>query len=272
VDGDSATRWCAASGDPNQWWQVDLGEARQVRYLAPNFEREEKNYAYQIKTSNDGSDWQTVVTKPTSRTPQWGGPTQVFHSVDVEARYVRIEFTRLQDRAWASIREFAVYPEKVESDYYAPTYTYRLRWNDVTYEPGELKVVAYKAGKQIGEATMRTASGPAALRLTPDRKEIRATGEDLSYVLVEALDAKGTLCPLADNLIHFAITGPAEIAGVDNGNPLSIEPFQADSRKLFYGKAMLILRAREGKGGKVQVTATADGLSAASATVSCLPK
>ena len=59
-----------------------------------------------------------------------------------------------------------------ESAYYDVTYTYRLRWNDVVYEPGELKAVAYKDGRQIGEATMRTAGKPATIRLTPDRKDL----------------------------------------------------------------------------------------------------
>jgi beta-galactosidase len=154
-----------------------------------------------------------------------------------------------------------------ESSYYAVTYKYRLRWNNVIYEPGELKAVAYKNGAKIGEAVMRTAGAPAAIRLTPDRKELAATGEDLCYILVEALDEKGTLCPLADNLIRFEVEGPAEIAGVGNGNPLSLEPFQANSRKLFYGKAMLILRTRQGQAGEVHVTAESNGLTAANVTV-----
>ena len=268
-DGSKDSRWCAATSEPNQWWQVDLGEIRPIRYLAVDFEREEKNYGYAIKVSNDASTWQTVVTKSTSRNPRWGGPTQVFHDVEAQGRYLRIEFTRTQDRAWASIREFAAYPEKAESDYYAVTYTYRLRWNDVVYQPGELKAVAYRDGKQIGEAVMRTAGDPAALRLTPDRKELAATGEDLCYILVEAVDEKGTLCPLADNLIRFKADGPAEIAGVGNGNPLSLEPFQADYRKLFHGKAMLILRTKPGPGGKVTVTAESDGLAPAQIAVQC---
>jgi len=266
TDGAKDSRWCAATADPNQWWQVDLGETRTIRYLAIEFEREEKNYGYEVKISDDASAWKTIVTKSTSRNPRWGGPTQIFHDVDTQGRYFRIEFTGLQDRVWASIREFAAYPERAESDYYAPTYTYRLRWNDVVYQPGELKAVAYKDGKQIGDAVMRTAGAPAVLRLTPDRKELTATGEDLCYTLVEALDAKGTLCPLADNLVRFKVDGPAEIAGIGNGNPLSIEPFQADYRQLFYGKAMLILRTRPGQSGKVQVTASSDGLTSAEAT------
>jgi hypothetical protein len=273
-DADRSTRWCAADagavlGTPygEQWWQVDLSEVQSVRYLIVEFEKEEKNYGYQIKVSTDASTWQSVVSKSTSRFPRWGGPTHTFHEVDVQARYVRIEFTELQRGTWASIREFGVYPEKVESDYYDVTYKYRLRWNEVVYEPGQLKAVAYKDGRKIGQAVMQTAGKPAKIRLTPDRKRLTATGEDLCYILVEALDADGTLCPLADNSVRFEIKGPAGIAGVGNGNPLSLEPFQADSRKLFYGKAMLILRTIDGQAGRVRIIAESEGLTPAEVTV-----
>jgi beta-galactosidase len=157
--------------------------------------------------------------------------------------------------------------ELTSQSYYAAVDKYRLYWMDVVYEPGELKVVAYKDGQEIGQAVMRTAGEPATIRLTPDRTELAATGEDLCYVLVEALDEQGTLCPLAENSIHFEIDGPAEIAGVGNGNPLSLEPFQADNRKLFYGKAVLILRTTEAQTGQVTVTARGEGLESASVTV-----
>ncbi len=260
TDGDRSTRWCASTGQADQWLQIDLGQTRPIGYLAIEFEREEKLYGYEIAVSTDGATWQTIVTKPTSRQPRWGGPKRIFHEVDAQGRYVRITFKETRENAWASICEFSVYPERVESDYYDVTYTYRLRWNDVVYEPGELKAVAYKAGKRIGEAVMRTAGEPVAIRLTPDRTRLSATGEDLAYVLVEALDEKGTLCPLADNLIQFEIDGPAEIAGIGNGNPLSLESFQGDSHHLFYGKAMLILRTLDGQTGRIRVTAGSTGL------------
>jgi beta-galactosidase len=268
-DGDESTRWCAEAAGTGQWWQVDLGEVKPVGNLAVELEREAKYYGYEIKASTDSTTWQTVVTKATSRMPRWGGPRHAFHEVDVNARFLRIEFTTLRGNAWASIREFGAYPEKVESSYYDVTYGYRLRWNDVIYEPGELRAIAYKDGKEIGQAVMRTSGKPAALRLTPDRKELLATGEDLCYVLVEAADAKGTLCPLAENSVRFSIEGPAEIAGVGNGNPLSLEPFQTDSRKLFYGKAMLILRTKQGQAGRVSLTAESDGLRSARITLQC---
>jgi beta-galactosidase len=151
--------------------------------------------------------------------------------------------------------------------YYESTYAYRLRWNEVKYEPGELKAVAYEGDQQVGVATMRTAGAPTSLRLSPDRTDLAATGDDLGYVLVEALDKDGNLCPLADNLVKFEVAGPADIAGVGNGNPLSLEPFQAPERKLFFGKAMLIVRTQPAAGGEIRITAKSDGLAAA--TVTC---
>lgn len=260
VDANGSTRWCASSADADQWFQVDLGQVQPIRYIAIDFEKEAKNYGYTIKVSDDGIAWKTIVTKAI-------GDSQHTYETNTDARYVRLVFNALEGGSWASVCQLGVYPERAESDYYAPTYDYRLRWNEVTYEPGELKAVAYKAGQKIGEAVMRTAGKCAQLRLTPDRTELTASGEDLSYVLVEALDENGTLCPLAENLVHFKVDGPAEIAGVGNGNPISYEPFQADYRKLFYGKAMLILRTVEGNRGSIWVTVTADGLKDASVTL-----
>ncbi|NQU87274.1 MAG: glycoside hydrolase family 2 protein [Mariniphaga sp.] len=138
------------------------------------------------------------------------------------------------------------------------TERYRLMWLDVIYEPGELKAVGYKNGRVVGEAIVRTASDPKTIKLTPDRYDINATGDDLSYILVEAFDDEGNICPLADNLVNFKIKGPGEIAGVGNGNPQSHEPFIADYRKLFNGKAMLILKSVKGEPGSIEVSASSD--------------
>jgi beta-galactosidase len=147
--------------------------------------------------------------------------------------------------------------------YYAVVDRYRLRWMDVAYEPGELRVVAYKKGAVLGEVAIKTASDPAKLALIPDCTEIAADGTDLSYVLVKAVDGAGNSCPLADDLIVFTVDGPAEIAGIGNGNPLSMEPFQLPQHSLFHGKAMLILRSLDGEPGSVRVTAKADGYESA---------
>jgi beta-galactosidase len=143
------------------------------------------------------------------------------------------------------------------------TERYRLMWHDVVYEAGELKAVAYRAGKVIGEKVLRTAGEAYTLKLTPDRSRLKASGEDLSFILVEAYDKNGNLCPLADYMINFELKGPGEIAGVGNGNPQSHEPFVAPYRKLFNGKAMLIVRTTANKPGKITVEASAEGLKPA---------
>lgn len=138
------------------------------------------------------------------------------------------------------------------------TERFRLMWKEVKYQPGELKAVAYKSGNSIGEATMKTAGKPYKIKLTPDRTELKANGEDLSYVLVEAVDKNGNICPLANNLVQFNVEGPAFIEGVGNGNPQSLEPFVAARCQLFYGKAMLILRSAHDETGKIKVEASAE--------------
>jgi beta-galactosidase len=150
-------------------------------------------------------------------------------------------------------------PDGLDGAYYAVIDRYRLRWMNVEYEPGELRAVAYKNGVVVGESVVKTAGDPAKLVLTPDRTEIAADGFDLSYVLVEAVDSGGNACPLADDSVTFEVEGPAEIAAIGNGNPLSMESFQSIRHTLFYGKAMLILRSLADKPGTVTVTAAADG-------------
>jgi len=140
-----------------------------------------------------------------------------------------------------------------------PTERFRLEWPEVTYQPGELKAVAYKEGTVIGEQVLKTAGAPYQIRITPDRSVIHADGLDLSYLLVEAYDKDGNPCPLADNLIDISLSGPGHIAGVGNGNPQSFDPFQANRVKLFYGKAMIIIGS-DSKKGDMKITATSNGM------------
>jgi beta-galactosidase len=136
---------------------------------------------------------------------------------------------------------------------------FRLMWNEVAYQPGELKAVAYKEGQVIGETVLKTAGEPYQIRLTPDRTIIHADGMDLSYLLVEAVDKDGNVCPLANNKIDISIDGPGRIAGVSNGSPQSFDPFQANYVNLFYGKAMIIVGAGMDK-GTVNVGVTSGNL------------
>ena len=118
---------------------------------------------------------------------------------------------------------------------------YRLLWQ-VPYEPGLLQAVAFRQGVEVARDTMSTAGAPARIRLLADRTTVAAGGDDLSFVTVRIEDQAGHLCPTADNLVRFRVTGAGEIAAVDNGNAATVEPFHADHRKAFNGLALLIVR------------------------------
>ncbi len=149
-------------------------------------------------------------------------------------------------------------------------YEYRLRWDDVVYEPGTLKVVTYKNGKAWATDQVKTAGAPAKLELEPDRRAISADGKDLSFVTVTVTDRHGVMAPRADNDIHFDIKGPGEIVATDNGDPTSFVPFPSHDRKAFNGLCLVIVRGEAGHPGKITVTATADGLKLGTAHIKTL--
>ncbi|WP_075602146.1 beta-galactosidase GalB [Saccharicrinis aurantiacus] len=143
-------------------------------------------------------------------------------------------------------------------------YEYRMRWNDVTYQPGELKVVSYKNGKEWATDVVKTTGVAAKIALEADRATIDADGEDVSFITVKVCDKKGLMVPKTHNNIKFSISGPAEILAVGNGDPTSFEPYQASERKVFNGMALVIVRSKKGEMGKVKLTAESEGLKATS--------
>jgi len=148
---------------------------------------------------------------------------------------------------------------------------YHCRW-EVPFAPGELKAVSYKDGKTVLEKSVRTAGVPASLRLTADRASMAADSYDMTFVTVEVIDSEGNLCPWADEDIKFEVKGAAEIAGVDNGSPITLERFKANHRKAFYGKCLVMLR-NTGKSGKITLAATSsDGSLSGSVTLNAAKK
>jgi beta-galactosidase len=145
-------------------------------------------------------------------------------------------------------------------------YEYRLRWDDVVYQPGTLRVVAYKDGKEWAADEVQTAGAPAALATKPDRNTIRGDGQDLSFVTVTVADAKGVMAPRADNSIHFDISGPGEIAATDNGDATSFESFQSHDHKAFNGLCLVIIRSTKGA-GPIVLQASSAGLQGATVTI-----
>jgi beta-galactosidase len=144
---------------------------------------------------------------------------------------------------------------------------YRLRWDDVKYQPGELRVVAYKNGAKWAEDVMRTAGSAAKLTLTADRATLRSDGSDLAFVTLRIEDKDGTLAPRANNRVKFEVAGPADLVATDNGDATSFESFQAPERAAFNGLALAIVRPRAGATGEIVVRATSAGLTTASLTL-----
>jgi beta-galactosidase len=139
-------------------------------------------------------------------------------------------------------------------------YEYRLRWDDVKYEPGELKVVAYKNGEKWAEDVVKTTDEPARLEASADRSEILADGKDLSFITVRVTDKNGLTVPHADNPVKFSIEGPGEIVATDNGDPTDLVPFPSHERKAFSGLALVVVRSNQREFGPITVTAKSPGL------------
>jgi beta-galactosidase len=140
-----------------------------------------------------------------------------------------------------------------------------ISWQ-VPFQPGTLKAISYKNGKVVKVAEVHTAGKPAKIELVADRKQISADGKDMSFITVKILDKDGNLVPNADNKVNFKINGSAFIASVDNGDPISHDPFKADWRKAFHGLALAILQSNA-KAGNITFSASADGLAPASLTL-----
>ena len=141
---------------------------------------------------------------------------------------------------------------------------YRLRWDDVKYAPGELKVVAYKDGKEWATDVEKTAGPAARLALQADRTDLTADGKDLSFITVTVTDADGVPVPRADNEVHFTVSGPADIAGTDNGDATSFEPLPGPAHRAFNGKCLAIVRTRPSATGVITLRTESEGMPAAS--------
>lgn len=139
-------------------------------------------------------------------------------------------------------------------------FVYRLRWDDVIYQPGELKVVAYKGGEKWAENVMKTTGKAAKVSLSADRSSILADGSDLSFITVQISDEDGLLVPRSHHEVSFEIDGPGEIIAVGNGNPVSHESFQAKKRKAFNGLCLVVVKSLKGNAGSIRLSASAAGL------------
>ncbi len=138
----------------------------------------------------------------------------------------------------------------------------------VPYRPGVLEAVGYNNGKKAAGHVLRTAGEPTKIVLTPDRSEIRADGQDLSFVKVEVTDAEGVRNHLADNEITFEVEGSGSLAGAGGANPFITEGLKlADNKaRSHLGRCLAVVKSAA-KGGKIRLTAAAPGLEPATVVI-----
>ena len=115
---------------------------------------------------------------------------------------------------------------------------YHVGWR-VIFDPGEVKVVARKDGKVVGEQVIKTAGAPAKIRLSKDYQ-----GKNTTFITAEVVDKDGNLCPWAEDQIVFISEGTGHIIGTDNGCQTSMENFKSPQRKAFFGKCMVVVTGK----------------------------
>ncbi|MBQ9432164.1 MAG: DUF4982 domain-containing protein [Kiritimatiellae bacterium] len=125
-------------------------------------------------------------------------------------------------------------------DYYRICDRYRLTWRDVPFEPGALKVVAYRNGRQIGEDVRETAGKAVSVRCVTDPYSRPA--DEIFFVRIEAVDEQGRLDPWNESKVRITVEGPGEIVGAGNGNPHERTGFASPVQPLFFGRAMAAVR------------------------------
>lgn len=138
-----------------------------------------------------------------------------------------------------------------------------LTWQ-VPFAPGVLKAIATSDGKVVAVDELRTAGKPAHFILTSENgTSLSPNWNDVRQLAVRLVDSNGTLVPDSATVVHFSVSGPGKIIGVDNGSNTDHESFQANERKLLEGRAIAIVRA-DAPSGDIVVTASADGIPSAS--------
>ena len=137
---------------------------------------------------------------------------------------------------------------------------------NVPYTTGELKAVGYDNGKKVNTAILKTAGEPAQIKLSADRKTIKADNHDLSYITVELVDKKGIRNPGVENLVHFEIEGAGTIAGVGNADPVSVESYQSPQRKAWQGRCIVVVKSAK-HSGNIVLKATSPGLVSSEVTL-----
>ncbi|HEV8282813.1 MAG TPA: glycoside hydrolase family 2 TIM barrel-domain containing protein [Chitinophagaceae bacterium] len=192
----------------------------------------------------------------------WGWPDEIpyYHFPGQEGKPLQVNVYTRYPQVRLELNGKMIDQKTVSPDNLTATF-------DIIYQPGSLKAIAINNGKAVDSAVLQTAGMPTQIRLTADRKNIKASRNDLSYVTAEVVDANGWLVPDAIIPLHFSITGNGEIAATASASPNDMQSFSAGpsgqkpQHKTFRGKCLIIVRPK-GNAGKIILKAEGEGLRA----------
>ncbi|MEA4982047.1 MAG: beta-galactosidase GalB [Paludibacter sp.] len=199
---------------------VDLGGLKKDRF-----------YLYQSKWSE---------TPVLHLLPHWNWPDRVGQNVPV---YCYTNYPKAE--LFVNGKSMGV-KQKDKSNKYT---RYRLIWDEVVYQPGEIKVVAYNDNNEaVARQVIKTAGEASTLKLTADRSAIHSGGKDLSFVTVEVLDKDGNVCPRAGNLLFFDVKGAGKLKALCNGDPTDQTSFGSNYMRAFNGKIVAVIESDDNAG------------------------
>jgi beta-galactosidase len=188
---------------------------------------------------------------PTWESWTWPGFEGKTIQVEVYSKYPKV-------RLYLNDKLMGEKATTIEQEYKA---TFTVPWS-----PGVLKAVAVENDKEVETTMLQTSGDAAKIKLTADRNEIAADGQDLSYVTIEIADKDGVLQPGAANRLHFNIEGPGVIAGIDNADLKDYDPYVGNTRKAWHGRALVVIRSTHSS-GDMKLTVSSPGLSGATVNI-----
>ncbi|GHC67942.1 glycoside hydrolase family 2 TIM barrel-domain containing protein [Roseibacillus persicicus] len=142
---------------------------------------------------------------------------------------------------------------------------YRIHWDAIRYEPGELKAVVYKEGKPWAESVVRTAGEPKSLNLQADRLAVSANGSDYAFLTASIVDSGGNSVPTANNKLQFRVEGPGRVIATGNGDSSNLTKFSSPDREAFNSLCLAIVAVDEP--GKVKISVSSEGLASSYLTL-----
>jgi len=210
------------------------------------WDRGETLYAAVAFAGPDGRPWNLSQWAVEPLQSHWSWPGREGEPLRVEV-YSRHDAVRL----YLNGRQVGEQPTTREQQFKAVF--------SVPYQPGALKAVGLRDGAPVEVFTLETAGPPARILLRPEQERLKADGNDLAFVVVEVADADGRRIFHADDAIRYQLSGPGEIIAVGSADLASRESYQASTRRVHEGRALVVVRSLP-ETGEIRLTASAPGL------------